>query len=114
MASPAHYLALAAAYAVGGPARTYLLGALAVRGDGAVVLARNGPTVRPCPAAHAERRVLRKADNGSTVYVARVTRLGTWAMARPCQHCERALRTRGVRAVVFTTGPNSYSEMSLL
>lgn len=93
----------------GSRSRDYWLGAVAKRKDGAVVSATNLNTQLPKPSAHAEARVLRKADWGSILYVARILRqTGEWAMARPCVHCQALIRHRGVKKVYYTIGPNEY------
>ena len=97
--------------------REALIGAIGERADGVVVFARNsavldttGNTGEPfCFApCHAEWRLAKKLDTGSTVYVARVRKDGTLAMARPCGDCERVLRSRKVVRVYYTVGPTSY------
>jgi len=55
---------------------------------------------------HAEFRVVNNypgSVKGSTVYVARLSRSGMVKAARPCEHCERYLREKGVHKVIFTT-----------
>lgn len=42
--------------------------------------------------------------NGCTMYIARVLKNGTPAMARPCEGCQRALATFGIEKVFWTTG----------
>lgn len=89
--------------------RHYLVGAVGVRRDGAVVQSYNGSTTHICPSGHAEARLCRKLDAGSVVYVARVGRgNGKMAMARPCAGCERALRLRGVSRVVYSICDREY------
>lgn len=88
--------------------RTFLLGAIGVRFDGARVMARNGTSTQRTPEAHAEARLARKLDRGSVVYVARVRCDGTWALARPCPRCMLRLRSRGVVRVFYTLGPGSF------
>ena len=102
-------LDLAAALAFGGDRkRNCLLGAVIKRTDGAVVVATNQHTKLPEPSAHAEARVLKKSDWGCTLYVARVLKDGTWAMAKPCKRCQAIIRNRGVRRVYYTIGPNEF------
>lgn len=94
--------------------RTFLLGAIGIRRDGAMVSAYNSAATSPTPAAHAEARLVKKLDHNATVYVARIA-LGTgeFAMAKPCHNCERALRSRGVKRVYYTIGPKEYGIMDL-
>lgn len=102
--------------------REALIGAIGERTDGAIVFSRNsavldttGNTGEPfCFApCHAEWRLAKKLDTGSTVYVARVKKDGTLAMARPCGDCERVLRSRKVVRVYFTVSPVSYGVWDL-
>ena len=88
--------------------RNYLLAAVVKRNDGALVVSPNALTKEPEPNAHAEARALRKADSGSTLYVARVLRDGGWALARPCKRCQALIRSMRVRKVYYTIGPGEY------
>jgi tRNA(Arg) A34 adenosine deaminase TadA len=89
--------------------KNFLLGAVIKRKDGAIVVATNTNTQTPHPNAHAEVRVLRKADLGCTLYVARVLRTtGEWALAKPCVKCQALIRNRGVKRVYYTVGPDEY------
>lgn len=107
-------LELAAAIAKGGKSsvankkKNYLIAAIAQRTDGAIVISQNSQTKEPEPNAHAEVRVLKKADIGCTLYVARVLRDGTWAMAKPCNKCQTRIRNRGVKRVYYTIGPDEW------
>lgn len=105
---PHQYLNMAAEIAFRDDGRTYHLGAVAVRSDGAMVSARNSRTECPNRRAHAEYRVARKSDVGATVFVARITRAGEWATARPCINCQRAMRSRGIKKVYYTISPDEY------
>jgi tRNA(Arg) A34 adenosine deaminase TadA len=94
--------------------RTYLLGAVGIRSDGAIVTAKNGPTESPNPLAHAEARISRKLDWGAQVYVVRIRICDAkFAMAKPCPHCRRVLRSRGVSEVVYSIGPEEYGVLDL-
>lgn len=85
------------------------IGAIGVRKDGVVVSAWNGSSTDVCPTAHAEARLARKLDVGSVVYVARVRRDNEkLAMAKPCAHCERILRNRGVTRVTYTINEHEF------
>lgn len=88
--------------------RSFLLGAVGRRSDGALVRASNGPSFYPEPCAHAEARLARKLDVGSEVWVARVARGGGLALAKPCASCQRILRSRGVKRVVFSMSSTEY------
>lgn len=86
------------------------LACVARRSDGAIVRSTNGRVLGRSPASHAEARCARKLDVGSEVFVARVLRDGTPAMARPCGDCAGMLRARGVVRVVYTTN-DGWEEM---
>lgn len=93
--------------------RDHRLGAVARRSDGALVTAYNGSPQFPVASAHAEYRLARKIDCGSIVWIARITKDGKWAMAKPCHNCERLLRARRVHTVYYTIGPNEYGCLRL-
>ena len=89
--------------------RRAYLGAVGIRSDGTIVTSYNGCAENRKPPAHAEARLAKKLDVGAVVYVARTRRdNGEIAMAKPCAHCENALRHRGVRKVVYTIAENEY------
>lgn len=94
--------------------RTFLLGAVAVRADGALVKAVNGPSTFPLREAHAEKRISSKLDPGSVVYVVRV-RVGDkeFGMARPCWSCLRALHAKGVKRIYYTISQIEYGVLDL-
>ena len=103
--------------------RTFWLGAVAVRRDGAIVKSPNGPVnnleryrtskhYKKCIAAHAEARVLRKAGRGAVIFVARVQReSGRFTIAKPCDNCQTMLRSYGVKKVYYTVDNDSYDVM---
>lgn len=93
--------------------RAYYVGAIGLRSDGALVRATNGPAERPFPAIHAEARLIQKLDVGATVWVARSLKNGHLALAKPCPDCERALRRRGVKKVIYSTGPQAFEVLNL-
>jgi tRNA(Arg) A34 adenosine deaminase TadA len=102
--------------------RTFWVGAVGVRTDGALVTARNGAVRGVSMSAgvpkscrwHAEGRLVRKLDKGSTVYVARVLRQDfTFTLAKPCVLCERRLRSHGVRTVYYSVGHDHDSSSPL-
>lgn len=76
--------------------RTYRVAAVGIRSDGTVVRARNESTVIPTGGAHAEARLVRKLDRGSKVFVVRVRKDGTLAMAKPCSKCQPLLKNYDV------------------
>lgn len=88
--------------------RQYLIAALSERTDGAIVVSTNLTVQNPAPTAHAESRVLRKSDAGCTLYVARVTRDGFWAMSKPCSNCQKIIRSKRVKKVYYTIAEGEY------
>lgn len=88
--------------------KQYLLGAVAKRTDDAVVVSTNIFTKIPHSSGHAEARVLKKADIGCTLYVARVTRDGKWAISKPCENCQKLIRSRRVLKVYYTICENEF------
>jgi pyrimidine deaminase RibD-like protein len=66
---------------------------------------------------HAEVRAVLATDRDiltrSTVYVARVTRHGTDALARPCLLCQEIMREAGVKKVYYTIEPGSFGMLDL-
>lgn len=85
------------------------IGAVGIRRDGTIVQSWNGSATDVMPMAHAEARLAKKLDAGSVVYVARVRRdNGKLAMSKPCAHCERILRNRGISRVTYTINENEY------
>ncbi len=103
--------------------REACIGAVGVRSDGTVVSARNEAVfdTDACdtdrawsfPPAHAENRLAKKLDIGSVVYVARLKKDGTMAMARPCIFCERVLKSRRVKKVYYTVNNSTYGVWDL-
>jgi hypothetical protein len=93
--------------------RSFLVGATGLRSDGAMVHAYNGAAPDKCAHIHAEARLCAKLDVGATVWVARATKDGSLALAKPCANCERIMRRKGVKRVIFSTGPDSYEVMNL-
>lgn len=95
------------------PPNDFFLGSVGIRPDGLIVSSFNVTTRRRCPAGHAEHRLASKLRAGSVVFVARIVRDGTWAMAKPCVHCENRLRNAGVRRVYYTVGEGEYGVLRL-
>lgn len=95
--------------------RAFLLGAIGIRTDGAMVKSFNAAVKIPTPEGHAEYRASKKLDVGSVVYVARIRRKdGKFGMARPCVSCVNAMKARGVIRCYFTTdNPGEYGILDL-
>lgn len=108
------YLRIASHIALKGNVhRKSYIGSVGIRRDGTMVMAWNGSsagtTIDRCPPAHAEARLARKLDWGSTVYVARTRKDdGRLAMAKPCRTCELALRRKGVKRVEYSISEHEY------
>jgi hypothetical protein len=89
--------------------RSFLLGSIGIRKDGALVKASNSSAETPNRLLHSEKKLSLKLDVGAIVYVARV-RLdnGLYGLARPCFSCEKALRSKGVARVYYTISDREY------
>ena len=91
-----------------------LMAAASMRSDGLVVCAYNVQVKsQRSPHGHAEYRLHSKLTPGSTVAVARVTRAGDWALAKPCKACETILRNFRVKRVVYTISPGEFGTIIL-
>jgi deoxycytidylate deaminase len=88
--------------------RSFWVGAVGRRADGVYVCSFNGAAQNKCPEIHAEARLCMKLDVGATVWVARMSKNGEMANAKPCPNCERRMRNQGVKKVYYTTGPDGY------
>lgn len=94
--------------------RAYLVGAIGIRHDGAMVRSLNAPTELRNRRAHAECKLCRKLDYYAEVYVARVKLLdGKFGMSRPCNSCRKILTTKKVRKVFYTIDENYYGILDL-
>lgn len=87
----------------------FTLGAVVVKGGSVLSVAsnrwRNDPRqVFPESSFHAEVAALMQVSNpvGTTLYVARVGRLGQVTMARPCASCRLHIFSKNVRRVIYT------------
>lgn len=92
----------------------HLVMAMGIRRDGVLVFSSNGAS-KPSSCdklririAHAEQRLAQKLGMGAVIYVARLKRDGSRGLAKPCQNCERILRSRGVVRVYYTIADNEY------
>lgn len=93
--------------------RHYRLGAVGIRNDGAIVTSNNIPSQGVLANTHAEARVVRKLDQGSTVYVVRIQRNGELTLARPCNSCQKAMRGRGVKKCYYSISEHEYGVIIL-
>ncbi len=91
-----------------------MMGAIATRADGTRVASTNGGAAGCVQlSAHAETRLARKLDKGCTVYVARTTKDGCLALARPCARCYAVLKAKGVSRIYYTVNDSEYGVISL-
>ena len=89
--------------------RHFLMGAIAIRKDGAMVKAINSPTQEPDRRFHAEYKLANKLDVGSTVYVVRIRLIdGRFGIARPCKNCQKVLISKRVEKVYYTISPSEW------
>lgn len=93
--------------------RSFFIGAVAIRSDGAIVSSCNQTTKIPNPFAHAEAKIIKKLDYGAILYIARVLRDGTFAMAKPCNNCITAIKNKNVSRVYFTISSTDYDCINL-
>lgn len=91
--------------------RRFLLGAIGIRADGAIVTACNGNPKFPTPEHHCEYRLCRKLDRGATVFLARVLASGAWANSAPCRACRSRLKACQVKVVYYTLGVNEWGTL---
>ena len=50
---------------------------------------------------------------GSSLFVARINRMGITRLAKPCSSCMSLLRDHGIRQVTYTTNEGSYETISI-
>jgi tRNA(Arg) A34 adenosine deaminase TadA len=96
-----------------GPIRNFMIGAVGIRNDGAIVKSPNAPTECPNRNIHAEKKLCQKLDYNAVVYVARVKYSdGSFAISRPCPDCLRALISKKVKRIYYTIDDKSYGIIS--
>ncbi len=102
--------------------RSFWLGCVGIREDGAVVSSRNGSTAfsssvehyQLVPSSHAEGRVLRKLGKNGIIFVARIAKKdGSRQMSCPCVMCAVRIRGFGVKKVYYTINPKQYGIWSV-
>ncbi len=98
---------------LGRSGKAFTLAAVGVRTDGANIVSVNGWNVDVEPKHHAEGRAARKLDVGAVLYVARVRKDGTVAMAKPCPACQTLLKARRIFEVHFTIDEASWGSLNL-
>lgn len=65
---------------------------------------------------HAEQWAMikgRRFTDGATMYVARITKDGFLATARPCPGCRVLIMEAGVKKVHYSIGPNEWGEWNV-
>ena len=97
--------------------RSFWLGCVGIREDGAVVSSRNGSTAFSSsvehyqlePSSHAEGRVLRKLGKNGIIFVARIAKKdGSLAMARACAMCRTRIKAFKVKRVYYSIDNEHY------
>ena len=112
------YLKLAESKAFSSNYKRWPVGAVLVRGGRVLASASNdlrnpagmdGVPFEEC-STHAEIAALRRVKwpHGSTIYVARVLRIGKRGLAKPCQRCQKELVAAGVRQAIWTIDDESF------
>lgn len=100
---PEDGLRLALRECLRGVKRKYMIGAVGIRNDGVLVKGHNSKAYNVTAEIHAEARLSKRLTPYSTVYVARVRRDKSIALARPCRSCVLQMIARGVKRCYFTT-----------
>ena len=94
--------------------RSFLLGAIGIRNDGVMVTAINSMSKFPNRQLHAEYKLSKKLDKGSTVYVVRIRLAdGQFALARPCVDCFKVLSTKKVRRIFYSISNDEYGVIDI-
>jgi deoxycytidylate deaminase len=117
--------------------KNYWLGAVGIRADNALVYAKNLPVViddefykikyatrnpgqriksyQKQSGSHAEARCLQKMPkNSEAIYIVRISKTALakgkieYAMARPCQTCEIAIRAKKIKKVYYSINDFQY------
>jgi hypothetical protein len=97
--------------------RSFWLGAIGIRKDGALVSSRNGAVsfsssvdlANVNVVSHAETRLLRKLGKDGIIFVSRVLRKDrSLAMARPCPDCQLKIRAHRAKKVYYTINDNQF------
>jgi tRNA(Arg) A34 adenosine deaminase TadA len=89
--------------------RDFWHGAVGERSDGTIVSSRNSHAVERFRHAHAETKLTKKLNVGSTVYVVRVGRTdGFLRLSKPCANCMIAMRIRGIKKCYYSISEHEY------
>jgi len=106
---------------------TFRHGAVLIKGGSVLNLAANsdnhtsfGQRFRSSPGRathHAETACIlgleRSSTLGSTLYVARVNKSGSWKMSKPCSMCHEVMKFVGVKRVVYTTDDDKWESYKI-
>jgi cytidine deaminase len=92
--------------------KKYKIGAIGIRKDGTIVKSHNIPCRDKSPDVHAERRLCRKLDQGSTVYVVRIGGDNKYKNCRPCAGCQAVMRNKGVSKCYYSINSQEYGVMT--
>ena len=111
--NPWYYFNIAAVKAAKSPGRNYMLAALGLRSDGAIVCSANGHPKHPNRDSHAEKRLCRKLDKGASVFVVRVGANGEFRLSRPCALCLFSMKVREVKRIYYTISSTEYGVIDL-
>ncbi len=99
------------------------LGAVIAKGNRVVSSApnkfRNAPFIdHEHATVHAEANAIKAAGNrdlrGATIYVARKSRNGEAALARPCKNCMKTIVAAGIKEIVYTNDLGGISEERII
>lgn len=103
----------------------YHLGAIRYRGKGVERVATNTEKTHPkytrvyddppyfCHSLHAEMNALIGAQPGDILYVFRVLENRELTMARPCEHCQQAIRDARIARVYYTNWEGQWTALKM-
>lgn len=66
------------------------------------IATRSYPTGKPAHQLHAEMDALRFARPGDKLIVVRFLNSGELAIAKPCEHCQRLIKEKGISLVEYS------------
>ncbi len=113
-------LSLAIKIARSNPEPKWKLAAIAIKGGSVLAVGQNSFRQNTTPVntihytdlgIHAEENCLRNLTTVPKIlYVARVTKAGRVAMARPCPRCMKQIREFGIKQICYTTNEGYATE----
>ena len=95
----------------------WMLGAVVSRNRAVLALGMNKPKNDPAfidnyaaCSVHAEEDALSRVaePKGTTIYIARLRKNGTFGLAKPCPRCQKQLRAAGIKRAIYTIDNYSY------